>query len=125
LPSTILGIIRFMENINLDRNNVEKDSLFGIGTLIDMLSKGMTDNIALIEGPVIKVRNTLAFHIQFKDEVSLIKIDDEVLDIIGDDLVIPSSARIGKVVPRIEVGIVLKDSIKGIINRTVAPNHCN
>ena len=107
----------------MDKHIVENDPLFGIGTLVDILLKNVSSATALIEGPILKVGNSFAFHVQLKDEVNLIKIDNEVLDTIKSSLMIPSSAQIGKVVPRIEVGIALEDTIKGTANRTVVPGY--
>ena len=124
LPSTILGIIGFLENIRLDKKDVRRDPLLGIGVLTDILLKESTT--VLVKGPMLEImkpytrEKVLAMHLQIKNDVSLIKIDENILRTIRKYHVILKTSQVGKIVPKVEIGIALRDSIEKSFNRTVA-----
>lgn len=122
LPSTILGMLGAMRGVILDGKSVEEDELLGIGTLVDVLLKNDLTEKVIVEGPIFRVGidSTIAFHT--KEGVILVKINKKVLHELSR-YVIPEEAIIGKVSPKVEIGVALSDIIKGTWNRVVLLGH--
>ena len=122
LPSTILGILGAIKGVILDSKKVKEDELLGIGTLADILSGENLMEKAIVEGPIFKVDTNFAIAFHTKKGAILVKIYEEVLHKLSK-CVIPEEAIIGKVSPKIEIGVTLSDIIKGTWDRVVLLGH--
>jgi len=128
LPSTILGILGVVNSIVLNEGDVEKDSLLGIGILTELLSKNAPPLKTIIEGPIINTAFSitnpcLTIPILTKEGTVLVKIENEVIKTISNELIVPRSALVGKAIQRLEIGVALRDSLEGNWNKVVAPGY--
>lgn len=87
LPSTILGLVGALLNIRLDKNDVLKDPLLGLGVLVEKLSSrysGSEGDSPVITGPLLDIEGRIALPVYSKAH-GAIYVDEQAISNINTD----------------------------------------
>ncbi len=120
-PSTVLGALGAALGVRLSAKEVSGDPLYGLGTLVDELSKRRAVQGAILEGPLIRVVKDgveeVTVPVYSKDRVLLVKLSGMLRA--ARSLAIEEDDVVGVSKPLIRVGVALRDVLGEPWNRVV------